>query len=92
MSVSRLKHVTKIGVEQMGDLADSLNDTDVLRLENLTRTSCLRRLRLRIPKTRQTTMTPTAICPFWASIRYGRRLRCWLAGTPGKITNGRPNA
>ncbi len=35
MSVSRLKHVTKIGVEQMGDLADSLNDTDVLRLENL---------------------------------------------------------
>jgi aspartate/methionine/tyrosine aminotransferase len=35
MSVSRLKHITKIGVEQMGDLADSLNDTDVLRLENL---------------------------------------------------------
>ena len=35
MSVSRLKHVTKIGVEQMGDLANSLNDTDVLRLENL---------------------------------------------------------
>ena len=35
MSVSRLKHITRIGVEQMGDLADSLNDTDVLRLENL---------------------------------------------------------
>jgi len=35
MSVSRLKHITKIGVEQMGDLADSLNDTEVLRLENL---------------------------------------------------------
>jgi aspartate/methionine/tyrosine aminotransferase len=35
MSVSRLKHITKIGVEQMGDLADSLNDPDVLRLENL---------------------------------------------------------
>ena len=35
MSVSRLKHITKIGVEQMGDLADSLNDMDVLRLENL---------------------------------------------------------
>jgi aspartate/methionine/tyrosine aminotransferase len=35
MSVSRLEHITKIGVEQMGDLADSLNDTDVLRLENL---------------------------------------------------------
>ena len=35
MSVSRLEHITKIGVEQMGDLADSLDDEDVLRLENL---------------------------------------------------------
>ena len=35
MSVSRLMHITKIGVEQMGDLADSLKDPDVLRLENL---------------------------------------------------------
>ncbi len=35
MSVSRLKHITKIGVEQMGDLADSLDDREVLRLENL---------------------------------------------------------
>jgi len=35
MSVSRLEHITKIGVEQMGDLADSLDDGEVLRLENL---------------------------------------------------------
>ncbi|MDX1403364.1 MAG: pyridoxal phosphate-dependent aminotransferase [Woeseiaceae bacterium] len=35
MSVSRLEHITRIGVEQMGDLADSLNDPEVLRLENL---------------------------------------------------------
>ena len=35
MSVSRLAHITKIGVEQMGDLADSLADPKVLRLENL---------------------------------------------------------
>lgn len=35
MSVSRLAHITKIGVEQMGDLADSLRDPEVLRLENL---------------------------------------------------------
>ena len=35
MSVSRLEHITKIGVEQMGDLADSLEDPRVLRLENL---------------------------------------------------------
>ena len=35
MSVSRLAHITQIGVEQMGDLADSLNDPAVLRLENL---------------------------------------------------------
>jgi N-succinyldiaminopimelate aminotransferase len=35
MSVSRLKYITKIGVEQMGDLADSLEDPSVLRLENL---------------------------------------------------------
>lgn len=35
MSVSRLQHITKIGVEQMGELADSLADPDVLRLENL---------------------------------------------------------
>lgn len=35
MSVERLRHVTPIGVEQMGDLADSLADPDVLRLENL---------------------------------------------------------
>lgn len=35
MSVSRLDYITKIGVEQMGDLADSLRDPAVLRLENL---------------------------------------------------------
>jgi N-succinyldiaminopimelate aminotransferase len=35
VSVSRLDHISKIGVEQMGDLADSLNDPAVLRLENL---------------------------------------------------------
>ncbi len=35
MSVSRLKYITKIGVEQMGDLADSLSNPAVLRLENL---------------------------------------------------------
>lgn len=35
MSVSRLKYITKIGVEQMGDLADSLGDPRILRLENL---------------------------------------------------------
>jgi hypothetical protein len=35
MSVSRLEYITKIGVEQMGDLADSLRDSNVLRFENL---------------------------------------------------------
>ncbi len=35
MSVARLEHITRIGVEQMGDLADSLADPQVLRLENL---------------------------------------------------------
>ncbi len=35
MSVSRLQHITPIGVEQMGALADSLDDPQVLRLENL---------------------------------------------------------
>jgi N-succinyldiaminopimelate aminotransferase len=35
MSISRLTHISKIGVEQMGDLADSLKDPDLLRLENL---------------------------------------------------------
>ena len=35
MSVSRLAHIARIGVEQMGDLADSLADPSVLRLENL---------------------------------------------------------
>lgn len=35
MPVSRLQHISPIGVEQMGDLADSLNDPEVLRLENL---------------------------------------------------------
>ena len=35
MSVSRLEHISRIGVEQMGDLADRLDDGDVLRLENL---------------------------------------------------------
>ncbi|MDX1481681.1 MAG: pyridoxal phosphate-dependent aminotransferase [Woeseiaceae bacterium] len=35
MSVTRLEHVTPIGVEQMGDLADRLDDPEVLRLENL---------------------------------------------------------
>jgi N-succinyldiaminopimelate aminotransferase len=35
MSVSRLQHISKIGVEQMGDLADSLSNPEMLRLENL---------------------------------------------------------
>lgn len=35
MSVTRLEHITKIGVEQMGELADRLHDRAVLRLENL---------------------------------------------------------
>src|SRR3989304_5546258 len=35
MSVSRLAHITKIGVEEMGVPAPSLKDHDVLRLENL---------------------------------------------------------
>lgn len=35
MSVSRLTHIAKIGVEQMGDLADSRKDPTILRLENL---------------------------------------------------------
>ncbi len=35
MSISRLEHITKIGVEDMGDLADRLDDPEVLRLENL---------------------------------------------------------
>jgi aspartate/methionine/tyrosine aminotransferase len=35
MSVKRLEYITQIGVEQMGDLADSLDDPAVLRLENL---------------------------------------------------------
>ena len=37
MSVSRLEYITKIGVEQMGDLADSLADDAVLRFDNLDR-------------------------------------------------------
>lgn len=35
MPASRLEHITKIGVEEMGALADSLDDPEVLRLENL---------------------------------------------------------
>ena len=35
MSVSRLTHIARFGVEQMGDIADSLKDPEVLRLENL---------------------------------------------------------
>ncbi len=35
MPVSRLQHVTRIGVEDLGALADRLDDPDVLRLENL---------------------------------------------------------
>src|SRR2546428_658462 len=35
MSISRFTHITRIGVDQMGDLADSLKDRDLLRLENL---------------------------------------------------------
>ena len=35
MSVSRLEHITRIGVEDMGALADRLDDPEVLRLENL---------------------------------------------------------
>jgi hypothetical protein len=35
VSVSRLTHITSIGVERMGDDADRLNDPQLLRLEDL---------------------------------------------------------
>jgi len=35
MSVARLEHITRIGVEHMGERADRLQDAEVLRLENL---------------------------------------------------------
>jgi aspartate/methionine/tyrosine aminotransferase len=35
MTVSRLEHISPIGVEQMGSLADRLADPNILRLENL---------------------------------------------------------
>ena len=35
MASSRLEHITKIGVEDFGAMADSLDDPDILRLENL---------------------------------------------------------
>ena len=35
MPASRLQHITKIGVEDMGELADQLDDSSLLRLENL---------------------------------------------------------
>lgn len=35
MTVSRLQHISPIGVEQMGALADRLADPDILRMENL---------------------------------------------------------
>ena len=35
MPPKRLQYLTPIGVEQMGDLANSLHDPEVLRLENL---------------------------------------------------------
>jgi len=35
MSVSRLDHITPIGVEQMGALADGMSNPEILRLENL---------------------------------------------------------
>jgi len=35
MSVSRLQHISGIGVNDVGDRADALNDPEMLRLENL---------------------------------------------------------
>lgn len=35
MSVSRLRHLCGIGVNEVGDRADALNDPEMLRLENL---------------------------------------------------------
>lgn len=35
MPANRLEHISPIGVEQMGALADSLQDPEILRLENL---------------------------------------------------------
>jgi aspartate/methionine/tyrosine aminotransferase len=35
VTVSRLKNIPGIGVDRMGDAADSLRDADILRLENL---------------------------------------------------------
>src|SRR5471032_48951 len=35
MTVARLQEILGIGVDKMGDAADSLGDADILRLENL---------------------------------------------------------
>jgi len=69
MSVSRLTHITRIGVEQMGDLADSLNDPDVLRLENLDTEIC-RPPQSALECTKRTVDddVPTAIFPFSVSM------------------------
>lgn len=40
MTVSRLQHLSPIGVEQMGALADRLADPEILRLENLDTDLC----------------------------------------------------
>ncbi len=35
MSVSRLQHISEIGVNHIGDRADAVNDPEMLRLENM---------------------------------------------------------
>ena len=35
MTVSRLRNIPGIGVDRVGDAADSMHDADILRLENL---------------------------------------------------------
>ena len=91
MAVSRLEHITKIGVEQMGDLADSLGNPNVLRLENLD--TDLRPPQSALDFTRQAVDDDDAnsYLPFSVLIRCARPQPHWLGDNPGTSMIGKPS-
>jgi hypothetical protein len=92
MSVSRLTHITQIGVEQMGALADSLEDPEVLRLENLDTDLRPPASALAFTKRAVDDDAANSYLPFSGSTASARRLHVWSRDSRARRMTGRPNA
>jgi len=71
----------------MGDLADSLNDPDVLRLENLDTDLRPPQAHSNAPNVQSMTTMPTAIFPFSVSMSCDKLPPIWSGSNPPSNMN-----